>query len=380
MNFEDNDLAVSFGTSNGNIPDSVPSLIRRLLYALGVACPSTLSPIWGSAYNIYRHTVIPGSALLALSYFSIGLYYSFSRLRSASVFSMTSIILTLLGLWQWLAWKEQMTRSGCAIQMIQWAAEHGKSWKSVKFLTSLVCWWVLAMTVIDYALMIQLMSSSNEHIGLKPGDKVWWYMCLSSPFMNLWVAFLFLITVWLPAVICSLHRYELRCYAFILDHELGNDGESELDPIPELNELEALVTSRLRMASNTWVRRHMVSVIIGCAVFIALTIASISGEVFPFVIFVMVVIGGSMCVQVRMLASVAETFEYDVLLVLNNPVVLRGAQRYIGQQMLPHLGHLNWGFRFCGSVINSRAVSAIALTMFSALVGLFGSSMLSFME
>merc|ERR1712054_344932 len=107
--------------------------------------------------------------------------------------------------------------------------------------------------------------------------------------------------------------------------------------------------------------------------FMALTIVSVSGDFSSIAMnaFMMIFIGGCMGLDVRMLASVAETFEYDVLLVLNNPVVLSRAQRHIGQQMLPHLGHLNWGFRFCGSVVNSRAVTAIALTMFSALVGLF---------
>lgn len=181
-------------------------------------------------------------------------------------------------------------------------------------------------------------------------------------------------------VICSLHRYELRCYAFIMDHELGSDDVSQVDPIPELKELEALVTSRLRMASNTWVRRCMLTAIVACALFVAMAFVSIHEETYGLITFSTLVLGVALCAVIWTLASVSETFEYDVLLVLNNPKVLSRAQRHIGQQMLPHLQHLNWGFRFSGSVVNARAVSAIALTMFSALVGLFGSSMLSWMK
>ena len=165
-----------------------------------------------------------------------------------------------------------------------------------------------------------------------------------------------------------------------MDHELGSDDLSHVDPIPELKELEALVTSRLRMASNSWVRRSMLTAIAAGALFVAMAFVSVYEDRTPKILLSIAVVGACLCAIVWSLASVSETFEYDVLLVLNNPMALSRAQRYIGQQMLPHLQHLNWGFRFCGSVINTRAVSAIALTMFSALVGLFGSSMLSWMQ
>merc|ERR1711972_361110 len=54
------------------------------------------------------------------------------------------------------------------------------------------------------------------------------------------------------------------------------------------------------------------------------------------------------------IASVAETFEHDVLRSLNNPVVVRNAQKHFGQQMLGHLHTLEWGFRVGGSVVNMR--------------------------
>merc|ERR1712110_1335406 len=63
------------------------------------------------------------------------------------------------------------------------------------------------------------------------------------------------------------------------------------------------------------------------------------------------------------LASVAETFEYDVLRWLNNVSVLHHARKYIGDQTLPHLHALDWGFRFAGSVISSRTIGGIMMGM-----------------
>merc|ERR1712217_78358 len=60
------------------------------------------------------------------------------------------------------------------------------------------------------------------------------------------------------------------------------------------------------------------------------------------------------------IASVAETFEYDVVRYLNNPFVLKGVQKHFGQQFLPHLKALDWGFRLGGSVISLKMVASVA--------------------
>merc|ERR1712187_82551 len=67
------------------------------------------------------------------------------------------------------------------------------------------------------------------------------------------------------------------------------------------------------------------------------------------------------------LAQVAETFEYDVLRGLNNPATLNKAQKHFGQQLLPHLTTLEWGFRIGGVVIKMKLLmgvcSAIGITV-----------------
>merc|ERR1711920_1118392 len=71
------------------------------------------------------------------------------------------------------------------------------------------------------------------------------------------------------------------------------------------------------------------------------------------------------------LALVAETIEYDVLRALNTPTILRQAQNHIGQQMLPHLINLEWGFRFGGCVINTKIVMHIACALAITLLSTF---------
>jgi len=73
------------------------------------------------------------------------------------------------------------------------------------------------------------------------------------------------------------------------------------------------------------------------------------------------------------MAAVAETFEYDVLRALNNPSMLKGAQKYLGQQLLPHLTTLEWGFRVGGIVINPRLVSQVAVTLIVGVVTTAGN-------
>merc|ERR1712232_466891 len=70
----------------------------------------------------------------------------------------------------------------------------------------------------------------------------------------------------------------------------------------------------------------------------------------------MFLIGSSAVALGFPLARLAETFEYDVLRRLNKPNALRGAMAYVGPQFLPHMHHLEWGFRYLGNVINFKTV------------------------
>merc|ERR1711953_1458107 len=80
----------------------------------------------------------------------------------------------------------------------------------------------------------------------------------------------------------------------------------------------------------------------------------------------------AMCIGIFVLvfpvAAVAETFEYDVLRALNNPLVCNRAQRHFGQQLLAHLRTLDWGFRFGGTVINAKLVMNIGMALIISIV------------
>merc|ERR1711879_310579 len=85
---------------------------------------------------------------------------------------------------------------------------------------------------------------------------------------------------------------------------------------------------------------------------------------------------GSSSVILFAMAFVAETFEYDVLRALNTPFLLKQAQMYFGQQLLPHLNILEWGFRFGGSVLSARNVTNIVTGLFVGLVASVSQALL----
>merc|ERR1711990_633838 len=89
---------------------------------------------------------------------------------------------------------------------------------------------------------------------------------------------------------------------------------------------------------------------------------------------------GSIVILAAPIAAVSETFEYDVLRALNDPLVMNRAQRYFGQQMLTHVRTLDWGFRVGGTVINVRLIMNIVTAMAITLVTTLSQAMFSMFE
>lgn len=169
-----------------------------------------------------------------------------------------------------------------------------------------------------------------------------------------------------------LHRHDLLAYACIMSRALEVD-EPGFDPAPQLKQLEFLVTTRLRHASSTWVRTTLETAACFFLVFIltALSLVSTKHSITAGSIHACLMCGSVVGLGAILwpLAEVAETFEYDVLRYLNNPLVLSRAQKYFGQQLLPHLHCLDWGFRFAGSIVNTRSVGSLLLAMLATLLG-----------
>merc|ERR1719291_355634 len=87
-----------------------------------------------------------------------------------------------------------------------------------------------------------------------------------------------------------------------------------------------------------------------------------------FWLWLLVLLSALIVILLSQMAAVAETFHYDVLRALNNPSMLKEAQKYFGQQLLSHLNTLEWGFRVGGIVICPRLVSQIAFTLLIGIV------------
>merc|ERR1712151_853674 len=115
----------------------------------------------------------------------------------------------------------------------------------------------------------------------------------------------------------ALHKHDLLAYATAMKIGFEIDDPS-FDPVIELHDLEMLVTARLRNASATWVRTAIEGIF--CAGLGFMVMATVllfqRGMIVEDLVligFIMVIAMG-MCASIGWpLASVAETFEYDVL-------------------------------------------------------------------
>mmetsp|Transcript_89983 Transcript_89983/g.237416 ORF Transcript_89983/g.237416 Transcript_89983/m.237416 type:complete len:117 (-) Transcript_89983:421-771(-) len=76
-------------------------------------------------------------------------------------------------------------------------------------------------------------------------------------------------------------------------------------------------------------------------------------------------------------AAVAEVYEYDLLRTLNKPQVLHKVMKHLGQQMLPHLHTLDWGFKIGQTMINMKLVINLIMGMSLALITTVGSALMS---
>merc|ERR1712232_146728 len=92
----------------------------------------------------------------------------------------------------------------------------------------------------------------------------------SMPMVLLWAVITFG-EIWMVYFFALLHRHELLWYGGALAETLKNDNHS-FDPIPILDDVETLVTGRLRHASMTWVRRAIIAMII-MAILVAIMVS-----------------------------------------------------------------------------------------------------------
>merc|ERR1712194_358949 len=68
------------------------------------------------------------------------------------------------------------------------------------------------------------------------------------------------------------------------------------------------------------------------------------------------------------MAAVAETFEYEVLKVLNSLSTWNASQKYFSIPLLSHVKSLDWGFRIGGIVIGQRVLSQVSVALLISLL------------
>merc|ERR1712194_765772 len=138
--------------------------------------------------------------------------------------------------------------------------------------------------------------------------------------------------VWLVSLAAMLHQHDLFCYAGAMKRAL-EEPDAKFDIIPALKRLEVRVTARLRKANAEWVR-VVVYVLVNLfllvlAVCMSLLTAYGLPKLLAFGLIASLGLAMLFCMAAP-LASVAETFEYDVVRALNNPLLLTNARRYFG--------------------------------------------------
>jgi len=185
--------------------------------------------------------------------------------------------------------------------------------------------------------------------------------------------------VWVIAILMRLHRHDLFCYAAALARALHDPHPDDKMP-SALEKLELTVTTRFRHASSTWVPLAMyIAIVMGSISLVIISILMVGVKLsYPWLFVLSLILSSSICSVILIaLSFVAETFEYDVLRALNTPFLLKQAQMYFGQQLLPHLHVLEWGFRFGGSVLSARYVTNIVGGLFVGLVASISQAMLA---
>jgi len=146
-----------------------------------------------------------------------------------------------------------------------------------------------------------------------------------------------------------------------------------------MKEVEALIGERFRCASKTWVAATVRCIVVMGLMLVFCMLQLIAGiDSFSealWMLHVVVSVFFILIVLTLTLARVSEVFEYDVLKALNTPIVMKHAQKHLGQQLLSHLHNLEWGFRVGGTIINMRLVSSVVMTALTSLVALISNAM-----
>mmetsp|Transcript_42867 Transcript_42867/g.91933 ORF Transcript_42867/g.91933 Transcript_42867/m.91933 type:complete len:613 (-) Transcript_42867:630-2468(-) len=180
--------------------------------------------------------------------------------------------------------------------------------------------------------------------------------------------------LWVIRLLCNLHIVELRWFAENVAATLESDNaQNKEDLLFELDSVESKITRRFITASHGWVFTVATCVsavgvvwLAGLGFLVTTGISSLHTLDVIEVVALLFLMTCTMGWSFLPFAKVAEVHEYDLLRTLNKPQILFRAMPLFGQQMLPHLHTLEWGFKIGQTIINMRLVvnvlGAVAIT------------------
>jgi hypothetical protein len=277
----------------------------------------------------------------------------------------------------------QLSKRGFVWNQIQWSVRFVCA--SAFCLTSGICFTYFYDLVYGASLWQAAPESQTGAVDLALS----WIVAISYFGLPVWFfcsMLVLLMIPWFVYLLAKLHQHELLGYqkavTFILDGRAVRDLEA-------LTLIELTITKRFSHASKSIVKwvvfliyATLTYIMVLCVYLIATPyhndLAYLTRSVIS-----LLWMSGLITSLSAPLALVRETFEHDVVRLLNAPDVLRRWQKFFGQQYLAHLNALDWGFRFGGRVIHLQSVSGMASGMFLAIVAtatqlLFSESGLSF--
>lgn len=357
-------------------PESVPQALKNYLLFCGIGPPQLVQNQYRRSLYIAWRCIVPvlfliQSLQLALStYVRVVVFDEALSLRMIFVFGYIVILP-----WNWFVLVKDWSNAGCQVALVQEMTQRGFCWHEIQ--RSIRTWQLLCMLGVSAAIFRDLWAWMGGHHEFQHSH-------LFSP--SGWRIALVVYAVSRPCIIvvgavgsaipcmiylaAKMHRHDLLGYAGFIVKMLEENGP-DFDPVPSMRKLEHTLTARLRQASKGWVRCTCLNTLV-LFVFVILQIMKSFSKgdenhillydmVFSLTFLSVVIVYILYC-----LAMVADTYEHDVLVALNTPVVLSRVQRHFGQQFLPHLRTLNWGFRCGGTVICPELVGKMVMALLIA--------------
>lgn len=349
----------------------MPRSVQRLMRLTGVMpCPQDSSAAKAgrlySLYNYYLQYACWGIAMFWTAHWTALTYWSTEHDFADYMFPFLLCGFVVVSLPWLIIWKREFGFGGQTLALLSNLGPENIKWPELQIA---FCTFVVCVALIGALLLAKCGLKYRRHYEVSEIDewRAWWVIPLLDvvglPAALVWLANVYGLA-WLSIFAGKLHRFDLRKYSRTLAAAVEATGTHD-DILHVLKKYEATVTRRLRLASRAWVRYEVLIVALNSGVGLCVCMAVFlqeSVDIFGAAVLFLGILSSNVQVCYS-LTLVADTFEYDVLKDLNNPVVMNRVQKYMGQQFLHHIKTLDWGFRFGGTVLNTRLAMQLTVPL-----------------